>query len=43
MAVWHREKPITNFSLKKTLLSRQCKNRQSKNDISCVISCFGDY
>ena len=43
MAVWYREQPITNLSFKKTILSRQWKNRRGKNDISCVISYFRDY
>ena len=43
MAVLYREVPIRNFSLKKTFLSRQYKNRCGKNDISCVSSCLRDY
>ena len=43
MAVWYREDPFINLSLKTTSLSRQCKNRGSKNDISCIISSFRDY
>ena len=43
MAVWYRDDPIRNISLERPFLSRQCKNRCGKNDISCVISGFGDY
>ena len=31
---------IYGFSLKRLFLSRQCKNRHGKNDISCVIPCM---
>ena len=42
MAVRYREDLIANFSLKKTFLSRQCKIRCGKNDISSAIFCFRD-
>ena len=43
MTVWCREDLVRNFSLRDLFLSRQCKDRRGKNDISCVISCFRDY
>ena len=43
MAVWCREDPIGNLSLKDLFYLESAKIDMGKNDISCVISCFRDY